>query len=152
VAKTIIGQGYSLNATFTVANVGSYTGTFNVTLYANTTAIATQTATLASGNFVAITFTWNTAGFAYGNYTISANVTLANGETNLWVGSFTYGTVKVTIAGDINGDGSVTGQDLHLLTLYWLEIVPPAPANVDIGGYGVVNGRDLHILAQHWLE
>jgi hypothetical protein len=41
---------------------------------------------------------------------------------------------------------------LHILATYWLETVPPAPANVDIGGYGIISGKDLHTLAQHWLE
>ena len=151
VAKTIVGQGYSLNVTF-MASVGSYTGTFNVTLYANTTAIATQTATLASGNFIAITFTWNTAGFAYGSYTVSANVTLVTGETNIWIGQFTYGTIKVTIPGDINGDGKVNLQDLTLITGNWLQKVPPAPANADILNVGVINLRDLTVVTGHWLR
>jgi hypothetical protein len=150
-SKTIVGHGYSLSVTVTVANQGDSTEAFNVTAYANTTPIATQAVTLASGSSTTITFTWNTAGFAYGSYNISANVTLPSGETNTWIGPFTYGTVKVTIAGDINGDGAVNGKDLHLLAQYWLETVPPAPANVDIGGYGVIGGRDLHILAQNWL-
>jgi hypothetical protein len=74
------------------------------------------------------------------------------GETNTWDGPFTGGTAKVTVPGDINGDGVVNGKDLHILATYWLETVPPAPANVDIGGYGVISGKDLHTLAQHWLE
>ena len=151
-SKTVVGRGYDDVVNVTVANQGGFTETFNTTFYANATSIASQNMTLPVGTSATKTFVWNTLGLAYGNYTISANVTLTLGETNLWIGPLTYGTVKVTIPGDINGDGVVNGLDLHLLALYWLETVPPAPANVDIGGYGVIGGQDLHILAQHWLE
>jgi parallel beta-helix repeat protein len=151
-SKTIVGEGYSLNAKVAVANLGNYTETFNMTLYANTTAVATQRFSLASGASATIILTWNTIGFAYGSYTMSASVTLAPSETNTWIDPFTCGTVKVTIPGDINGDGVVNGEDLHILATYWLVTVPPAPANVDVGGYSVIGGRDLHILAANWLE
>jgi subtilase family serine protease/outer membrane protein assembly factor BamB len=150
--KTVVGQGYGDSIKVTVANERSNTETFKVTVYANTAVIASQNVTLLGGNLATITVDWNTTRFAYGNYTISANVALALGETNVWTGPFTYGTVKVTFPGDINGDGVVNGKDLHILAQYWLETVPPAPANVDIGGYGEIAGQDLHILAQNWLE
>jgi hypothetical protein len=157
-SKTIVGQGNANVISVKVANLGSYTENFYLTLYANTTAIIAQTGTLAIGASTTLTFQWYTTAIieasvlTYGNYTISASVRLPSGETNNSTGQITYGTVTVTIPGDINGDGSVNGKDLHLLAQYWLETVPPAPANVDIGSYGVVGGQDLHILAQHWLE
>jgi hypothetical protein len=107
---------------------------------------------LTAGSSASQVIVWNTAGFAYGNYTISVSVMLALGEINLWTGPFTYGMVKVTIPGDINGDGVVNAKDLGILATYWLETVPPAPANVDIGGYGIVNAKDLGILATYWLQ
>jgi hypothetical protein len=94
-SKALIVEGNNLNINVTVNNSGGYNETFSVTAYANTTAIATQTSTLAIGTITTITFTWNTNGFACGNYTISANVTLASGETNVWTGPFTYGMVTV---------------------------------------------------------
>jgi hypothetical protein len=63
----VVDQGLNDNINVAVANQGSYTETFNVTVYADTTAIATQTATLAIGNSTTITFTCNTIGFDYGN-------------------------------------------------------------------------------------
>jgi hypothetical protein len=146
------GQGYSDSINVTVANQGTYMETFNATLCANTIIIATQTVTLAIATSQNITFTWNTAGFAYGTYVISANITLASGETNNWTGPFNYGKVKVTIPGDINGDGVVNAEDLGIMATYWLETVPPAPTNVDIGNYGIINAKDLGILATYWLQ
>jgi hypothetical protein len=151
-SKTIVSQGYSDAINVTVENLGSFTETFSVTIHANTTAIATQTLPLAIGAYTIVNFTWNTTGLACGNYVLTGVVTLAPGETNLWTGPFTYGTVKVTIPGDINGDAIVNAKDLGILATYWLETVPPAPANVDIGGYGIVNAKDLGIMATYWLQ
>jgi hypothetical protein len=106
-SKTVVGQGYSDSINVTVANPGDYNETFSVTLYANATAIATQTVTVATGASTTITFTWYTASFAFGSYTTSANVTLAPGETNNWTGPFTGGTV--TLNGS-SGGGSGGGH------------------------------------------
>jgi outer membrane protein assembly factor BamB len=150
--KTVLGQGFEATVSITVSNLGNYTETFNAAAYANGTLFASQIFTLSSGKNHTILLIWNTAGFAYANYTITANVTLASGETNTWIGPSRSCTVTVTIPGDINGDGVVNGKDLHILAQNWLETVPPGNPNADIGGYGVINGQDLHILAQHWLD
>jgi predicted lipoprotein with Yx(FWY)xxD motif len=150
--KTVIGQGYSTNITITVKNYGIYAESFNTTAYLNTTALHTQKVTLESSASTTINFTWNTSDFAYGNYTISASVKLAQGETNNWTGSFTYGTVKITVPGDINGDGIVNIKDVTIIAFHWLQKVPPAPANADINGDGIVNLLDVTIIVLHWLE
>jgi hypothetical protein len=154
-SKTVVGKGYGDKVNVTVSNQGSYTETFKVTLYANATIIASQDVTMMGfGNSATITVTWNTTGFAYGNYTISANVILALGETNQWTGPFTYGTVKVTIPGDINGDGTVNGLDLGIIAGAWLSSpgMPNWNPAADINNDGVVNGLDLGIMAQYWLQ
>jgi hypothetical protein len=152
--KTVIGKGYSLNINVTAANQGSYTETFNVTVYANTTAIETKEVTLTSGSSTNITFSWNTTGFAYGSYTISANVTLAIGETNSWTGPFTYGTVKVTIPGDILGTGYVGSRDLGLLGATYGSYAGSSTynPNADFTGSGYVGSRDLGILGANYGE
>jgi len=80
-SETIVVQGYNLPINVTIMNYGAYTETFNVTIYANETLIAAQTITLANGTFTTYTFTWNTAGFALGNYTISVYAAPLPGET-----------------------------------------------------------------------
>jgi outer membrane protein assembly factor BamB len=114
-SKTDVDQGYTDNVNITIANQGSYSETFNVTLYANTTAIATQTVTLTNGNSTTITFAWNTGWFIYGNYNISANITLAPGETNNWTGPFTYGIITVTEATSGGGGGGWGPPGGHLM-------------------------------------
>jgi hypothetical protein len=150
--KTVIGQGYSTIIKVTVKNYGTYPETFNTTAYYNTTALPKQKVTLQSGASTTINFTWNTAGFAYGNYTISANVMLTLGETNQWIGPFTDGTVKVTIPGDANGDGVVNISDIGVIAAHWLQMVPPGPSNADVNCDGIINILDVGVVATHWLQ
>ncbi len=117
--KTVIGQGFSDNINVTVANYGNYTETLKVTVYANATSIASQNITLSIGQSDTITFVWNTTSFPMGSYTITVRVTLAPSETNTANNTYTYGTVKVTIPGDINGDWKVGAADLNQLGINW---------------------------------
>jgi hypothetical protein len=120
-SKTIVGQGYSLNINVTVENQGDYTETFNVTLYANTTFVALQTITLESDASTTLTFTWNTTGFATGNYIISAIADTVPGETDTEDNTLSDGWVFVTyvlIIGTMTPGGNTTPPPFtHLL--YW---------------------------------
>jgi chitodextrinase/predicted thioesterase len=79
-----------------VKNNGSAAETFNVTAYANTTAIGTKTVTnLAIGATQSLTFTWDTAGVAAGSYTIKAVAPLA-GDISPGDNVLADGQVKVT--------------------------------------------------------
>jgi hypothetical protein len=99
--KTIVGQGYTMNINVTVTNKGEFTETFNVTLYANTTAIETKQVTLTSLNSTTLTFTWNTSEFVKGNYTLWAYAEPVQGETDTADNNFTNGWVIVTMPGDV---------------------------------------------------
>jgi len=116
-SKKVVGQGYSLSMNMTVENQGDSMETFNITAYANATIIETKEITLINGNSSILTFTWNTAGFAKGNYTISAEATTILGEVDLTDNVFTNGFVLVTIPGDVNGDGKVRVDDILLIAL-----------------------------------
>jgi hypothetical protein len=135
--------------------LGLPTETFNVTAYTNTTAIETQTITnLPAGATQTLTFTWNTSGFAEGNYTISAIADTVPGETDTADNSCTDGWVKVTVAGDINGDGIVNAGDLGLLGTAWFSN-PNSPnwnPNADITGNEIVNAGDLGIIGVNWFK
>jgi len=152
--KTIIGESFSVNITALIKNQGDFAEPFNVTVYANTTPIATQTITLTSGNSTTVTFTWNTCGFAKGNYTISAFAEPVLGETDTADNTYPDGWVKVTVAGDINGDGIVNAGDLGLLGAAWFSN-PNSPnwnPNADITGDEVVNAGDLGIIGVNWFK
>jgi hypothetical protein len=146
-SKTVVGQGYSLSINVTIENQGDYTETFNVTIYADTTSITTQTITLTSGNSTTITFIWNTSGFAYGNYTISAYAWPVPDETHTEDNTLIDGWVIVTIPGDVNGNHLADISDLVIT----VGTIPSAPGwsnwnpNTDINGDGVCDVSDLVI-------
>jgi hypothetical protein len=148
-SRTVVGQGSSLNINATVANRGDYTENFNVTAYANTTIIASQNVTLPAGNSATVTFTWNTAGFAKGNYSISAYAWPVPGECDTADNTFIDGTVQVAIPGDLNGDGSVDGSDFFILLQAW-GTTPPSDPRADPNDDGSVDGSDFFILLQNW--
>jgi hypothetical protein len=93
---SVVGKGYNNSISVTVANQGDYTETFNVTVYANTTVIGTQTANgLLNGASIVLTFTWNTTDFAYDNYTISAYAEPVLNETDTTNNTYVDGTVQI---------------------------------------------------------
>jgi hypothetical protein len=106
--KTVVGKGYSIFINITFKNWGESEETFDFTVYANTTNIGTQHLTLAEGNSITITFTWNTSGFAKGNYAISAYALPVPGETDLADNRLTDGWVMVTWQGDVTDENHLT--------------------------------------------
>jgi outer membrane protein assembly factor BamB len=151
-SKTVVGQGYGANMTVTVQNQGNFTETFNITVYANTTSVASQNITLSSGNSTNLTLTWNTTGFVYSNYTISAYAWPVLGETNTANNNRTDGLAVVTIPGDLNGDLAVGLKDLVILAGAYGSRPgnPNWNANADIDGNGVVGLSDLVVMATHY--
>jgi hypothetical protein len=114
--KHVVGQEYSACVNVSVENHGELTETFNVTAYANSTMIGTSVnVILTSGNSTTITFVWNTSGFAFGNYTISAYATSVQDETDTSDNTFVDSRVLVSIPGDINGDRKVNLEDIFAL-------------------------------------
>lgn len=99
-----------------------------------------------------LTFAWNTAGLAYGNYTIGAYAQPVANQTDTSGNTFDLGTVKVTVPGDVNGDFKVSLSDLVLLANAYAS--KPADTkwnpNADINGNGIVDLSDLVSLANHY--
>jgi hypothetical protein len=153
--KTVVGRGFTCKINVTVINQGDFTETFNVTLYANTTSIATQAVTLTNGNSTTITFTWNTTGFAKGNYTIKAYAWPVQGETHT-TDNTCYSTTSVHVGtpGDINGDTYVNAKDAVLLGKAFGSHQGQAEynPNADINGDGYCNAKDAVILGSHFNE
>jgi PKD repeat protein len=94
-SPTEVTIGENVTITVVVKNNGSYTESFNVTAYYNTTTIGMQTVTnLAAGTNTSLTFTWDTAGVAAGSYTIKAVAPLA-GDISPGDNVLTDGQVEV---------------------------------------------------------
>jgi len=229
-SKTVVGQGYSLNISVKVANLGNVTETFNTIVYHDKLAVPTpeqngtfwsmgdvnrdcyiddidvnlitaacysepgdpnwnpdadlnqdlivdmldvgicgtnfgldiwtyfglspppigkQTIALSSRNFTTITFTWNTSGFAKGNYTIWAYAWPVQNETDEEDNTLIDGTVLVSIVGDVNGDHLVDVSDLVIT----VGTIPSSPKvnpekwnpNADINSDGICDVSDLVI-------
>jgi hypothetical protein len=98
-----------------------------------------------------VTFTWNTAGFDYGNYTLSAYAQLAPGETNA-ASTFVGGVVTVTIPGDVNGEGKVDMGDVVAI-LRAFGSTPGTPnynPNCDIEDNGKIDMGDVVIALRNF--
>jgi len=151
-SKTLVGEDCSLNTEITVANLGDFTETFNMTLYANATAIETIEIILASESSTTITFPWGTTRFALGNYTLWAHAEPVPGETSIGDNTFVYGWVVVTIQGDVNGDRLVDAADLvDLNKAYGSTLGSPTwNANCDINGDNKVDALDLFLHGKNY--
>jgi len=152
--KTIIGQSYTMHINVTIENQGDLTETFNMTLYANITAINQTEITLSSGTSTTITLIWNTTGFAKGNYTISAYAWPVPGEVDTADNTFTNGWIKVVIVGDVNGDGVVDIYDLILVASAFGSNISSQTynPNADINDDHLIDIYDLIIVASHFGE
>ena len=151
--KTVIGEGYTVELNVSVRNLGFFTETFNVTLYANTTILHTKTITLTEKDSTPITFIWNTTGFAKGNYTISAYAHPVLGETDTADNTlFAEKCVCVSIVGDLDCDRDVDLYDaVKLLVRYGAKKGSPSYDPVcDIDGDGSIDLYDAVRLLIHY--
>jgi outer membrane protein assembly factor BamB len=159
--KTVVGQGYNCRINVTVTNEGPFPETFDLTFYAVTMPPGTPIGTLdvgylMSGETRTITFTWNTSGFAKGNYTIWAYAWPVPDETHTADNTLTDGWIVVTVIGDINGDFKVDIKDLVLVIKYFGSYpshpTKPWNPNADINGDFKVDIKDLVLVIKHFGE
>jgi len=143
-------QGNPLNIYVEVKNEGTVDETFNVSAYYNLSLIDTIIdVSLAAGDNITLTFTWNTTGVNYGNYTISAEANVVPGETDTADNTYINGTVKIKIPGDVDGDGDVDGFDFGTFAFAFgsKEGEPKYDPEADLDGDGDVDGFDFGIFA-----
>ncbi|MEM3616535.1 MAG: LamG domain-containing protein [Candidatus Bathyarchaeia archaeon] len=119
--------------------------------------IGTQTVTLESGASTTLTFTWNTTGFAKGNYTLWVYAWPVQGETDTADNTLYDGTVYVGVPCDITGpiegvpDGICNMRDIGYICRRF-GTTPSSPnwdPNADVTGPtpktpdNIVNMRDV---------
>jgi serine protease AprX len=153
--KSIV-SGYD-DLAVTTANQGNSPETFKVTVYANTTSIASQNVTLTSGTRTTITITWNAISFAKGNYSLSAYASPVPNETNMADNNLTGGWVLVVMVGDVTGpnglpDGRCDVRDVSLVaSLYGVSYSNPKyNPTCDIVYDGKIDVRDLSLVAANY--
>jgi hypothetical protein len=112
--RTLACAGMLVRINVTVSNEGGAAETFDVKVYYDTNLIDTKTVTaLDPGGNRTVTAVWNTTNVpTCQNHTISAEIPALPQETNVANNKLTDGTVKITIMGDIDGNGSVDMGDI----------------------------------------
>jgi hypothetical protein len=154
-SKTIVGQGYTILINVTVSNQALNYETLHTIIYANTTTIKTQNVTLTSRSSTTITFIWNTAGFAKGNYTIWAYAWPVPGETDTADNTLKASLpIEITIPGDVDGDHSVTILDVVQITSHYAQSDPPGwPIwPIDLDNDGKITILDVVICTSHYAQ
>jgi parallel beta-helix repeat protein len=153
-SKTVIGQGFTLSIDLKILNYGIYDELFTVTIYADTSIIATQITTLTKRNSTTITFTWNVTGFAKGNYTISAYAWPVLGEIETIDNTLKDGWIIITMIGDIVPDGTVDIFDIVTVAVAYGS-TPSDPnwnPNADLVEDNIIDIFDLVTIAIHFGE
>jgi hypothetical protein len=149
-SKTVLGQGGNLTINTTIFNYGNNTESFNITVYVNTTVITTcAVVSLVNRTSITITFTWNTTGFAKGNYTISALADIVPSETDTTDIIYAYGKVAVSMVGDVNADGEVNILDITIVAIAFDSNMGDSRynPNADINNDGIIDVLDISIVA-----
>jgi hypothetical protein len=140
-------------------NQGTYTESFTVTVtYENVTlaisgTVGTQAVTnLAAEDTIELLFSWNTTDVQpCVNYTIIAEASILDGETDIADNTYVDGTVKVKLPGDVNGDGVVDVLDLTIVSIAYgsFEGEPDYNPEADVNKDGLVDMRDLATVARN---
>ena len=137
----------------TVTNEGNSTETFPVSIYYNSTLLATVNVTsLAPNTNMTITVLWNTASVTWGKYRLSAAIPPRPFETHVSDNTLINGIVKVKIPGDINGDDTVNLLDAILASAAYGSKPgnPKWNPEADLNGDGVIDILDVIKLSMHF--
>jgi hypothetical protein len=151
--KNIIPQNYTARINVTVQNQGGYAEYVNITVYANSTTIATQNDAYIPGSTSAnFTLLWNATSFVPGFYDIQVEASPLTEETNMTDNTLDASGTQVVIAGDVTSaagppDGKVDMRDIALVCAHFMRTPshPAWDANMDINDDFVVNMRDISI-------
>jgi len=155
-SKTVAGQGYPVSINVTVENQGTASETFNITVYANADDVGRlENLALSSGSSAVFTFTWDTEGFAYGNYTTSAVVNLPSYMVDVDPADNSKPAsrdVMITVPGDVNGDRIADVYDSLLLAkAYSAQLGSPQwNPETDINSDNKTDASDLTILSTNY--
>jgi hypothetical protein len=152
--KETAGKGQNVSIYVTVENQGSVAETFNVTANINGSAISAQVVALNSGQIMNLTFVWDTTGYSYGNYVVSATALPVPGETDTADNTFIDGTIFLTITGDVDGDRDVDIFDIvRITTIYQVSYPDPAwDPNADIIESGKIDIFDVVAAAGNYQQ
>jgi PKD repeat protein len=151
-SRTLVGTGFTVNVTATVANQGHYAEQFNLTLYANSTIIQTTPISLPVGNSTSTIFLWNTTGWSKGTYTLRVEADPVPGETDTADNTLLDGQVFITLPGDVDGDRDVDIFDIvRMSNAYGTSHPDPEyDPHCDLDGDGDIDIFDIVAAAGHY--
>jgi hypothetical protein len=145
--------GRMVDITVVVRNNGNVSETFDVTVFRNSTPIETlPVPNLDPEENATLVFHWNTSGLTPCNtWIIKAEAPLV-GDINPSDNTFTDGTVKIALLGDVNADGKINLDDL-IKAAKAFGAIPCSPIwdpQADISPDGVINITDFVKIAQRF--
>jgi len=146
-------QGWLVGIDVTVANLGEAAENFTVTVYYDGNVIASQSVHLEPNATSVLSFVWNTTGVPYcHNYTISAYATPVPYETELTNNTYIDGGVKIRIAGDTNGDGTIDYRDINHAAMAFGSTAASPRWNpyCDLDRDGLIDMKDIHTVARRF--
>jgi len=109
-------QGTQVTVDVTVANLGTYSETFNVTAYYNETRLGLQELTdMLPQTETPLTFTWNTTGVDLGKYVVKANATIVGEEYDTDNNEYVDGLVTVALTNIIHYPVVVGGFTFYVV-------------------------------------
>jgi len=144
--KTIVGRGNNARINITVENIGYFTETATIELFANASSIATiPGVTVTNGTSTTTTYTWDTEGVAYGNYSLRAYAWPVIGEIETADNTLTNGWIYVGITGDVDGNDFVEVKDLLAIALAYGSSPgdPKFGPNLDINDDDFIDVKDI---------
>jgi hypothetical protein len=157
-SKTVVGQGYQVRFRVHLQNYGDFVENLAATAYVNATELEAVPVTLTNRSSEIVTFTWDTTGFAKGNYTIRLYASPVVNEIEAADNNVTGGWVIVAMVGDVSSivvavpDGRVDSYDLEAVTSCY-GAVSPSPnynPNYDINDDGKIDAQDLFIIGKNF--
>ena len=153
--ETYVGEVIPINVT--VLNDGDITENFSVSLFYDSTLVATQdVVNLASKENLTLFFLWDTSGVParLAPYTIKAEASILPHEINITDNTLTDGAIMLKIIGDVNGDGRVNIDDLIAWDAAYLSHSGDPNWNVqaDLSMDGIVDKADATLILDHYME
>ena len=126
---------------------------FVVECRANSTLVGSQEANLCAGQLTPINSVWAISKeTAPGTYTITANVTVVQGETDAADNTFINGVIQIRIPGDADLSGFVEIPDFHIWAANFGNTPEQCPPDVypDFDDSGLVEMLDFYVWTRHW--
>jgi len=152
-SQTVAHRGYTTVYVYVeVKNEGNFTESFSVTAFYDHTAINTYGIVNMAPNTSMILTYFPSKYLLYGNYTLKAIASPVPDELDLADNSFTDDTVRVTIPGDVDGNGVVNGSDLFEMdNAYGSSPSEPSwDANCDTNTDNIVDVYDLYLTGKNY--